>query len=454
MSPLRWLWAPFAGWLTANRERPDPGNGFRPRLEALEDRALPSTLTVLNTADSGPGSLRDTIAAAQSGDTIDFAPAVFGRTVDLTSGELVIDKSLTIECPADGAHQVEIGNFPFGRAIDITNSSASVVLANLRIEGEADMGGAVLNQGANLSLLGCWVNGLAGGSAGARGGGVYSAGGTLTISNSFVTGGAIAQTGAIKPDALGGVIYVADGAASITNTILGGYADSVPAASSGRALGVVVYLAKGKLTVTGCNFDGEPVALSDGYAAGGAIYQAAGSVVVDNCSFNGSSAETLHGDSAGGAIYSADGDLTVNNSAFLGDGFAGSTVAGGAIYKANGALNIQNTSFQLCSAFNGGAVYLAGCTGTIANCDFAKNDTAFGGLVPGNPAGGAIYVASGSLTLSNCTFAGNGIDPYQPFTIVGTAIDIAGGSVTISKNTFSGPSPLTEAEVVGPFAVG
>src|SRR5262245_50575616 len=110
MSPLRWLHAPFAGWLTAKRERPGPGNGFRPRLEALEDRALPSTLTVLNTADSGPGSLRDTIALAQSGDTIDFAPAVFGHNIILTGGELVIDKSLTIECPADGANRVVIGS--------------------------------------------------------------------------------------------------------------------------------------------------------------------------------------------------------------------------------------------------------------------------------------------------------------------------------------------------------
>src|SRR6266478_7088651 len=37
---------------------------FIPRLESLEDRSLPSTLTVLNNADSGPGSLRDTIAVA------------------------------------------------------------------------------------------------------------------------------------------------------------------------------------------------------------------------------------------------------------------------------------------------------------------------------------------------------------------------------------------------------
>src|SRR5262245_48116636 len=34
---------------------------FRPRLEALEDRTLPSAYVVATTADSGPGSLRDAI---------------------------------------------------------------------------------------------------------------------------------------------------------------------------------------------------------------------------------------------------------------------------------------------------------------------------------------------------------------------------------------------------------
>src|SRR5262245_43905143 len=46
---------------------------FRPRLEALEDRCVPSTLKVTNLDDFGnPGSLRYEIAHARSGDTIIF----------------------------------------------------------------------------------------------------------------------------------------------------------------------------------------------------------------------------------------------------------------------------------------------------------------------------------------------------------------------------------------------
>jgi hypothetical protein len=51
------------------------------QLLVLEDRTALSVLTVLNTADSGVGSLRDTIATAQSGDTIVFDPSLAYETI-------------------------------------------------------------------------------------------------------------------------------------------------------------------------------------------------------------------------------------------------------------------------------------------------------------------------------------------------------------------------------------
>src|SRR6516162_719475 len=72
---------------------------FVPRLEALEDRLVPSTLTVTNTNDKGPGSLRATITHASSGDTIVFDPGLSGQTITLTSDQLTINKNLDIEGP-------------------------------------------------------------------------------------------------------------------------------------------------------------------------------------------------------------------------------------------------------------------------------------------------------------------------------------------------------------------
>jgi hypothetical protein len=79
---------------------------FRPSLECLEDRTLPSTLTVVNLNDHGAGSLRAELAQARPGDTIVFAPQLQG-TLTLTSGELQVSQSVTIQGP--GAGNLSIG---------------------------------------------------------------------------------------------------------------------------------------------------------------------------------------------------------------------------------------------------------------------------------------------------------------------------------------------------------
>src|SRR5206468_8200181 len=66
---------------------------------------IPTTYTVTNAADSGPGSLRDALTRANTlpgtVDTILFDPAFFAapRTITLTSGELPVTDSVTIFGP-------------------------------------------------------------------------------------------------------------------------------------------------------------------------------------------------------------------------------------------------------------------------------------------------------------------------------------------------------------------
>src|SRR6266487_1364136 len=82
---------------------PRKHSAFRPRLEVLEDRWMPSILTVTNNLDTDrftppiPGSLRYEIGVAQSGDTIVFSQSLKGQTLTLNGEELYIDKSLDID---------------------------------------------------------------------------------------------------------------------------------------------------------------------------------------------------------------------------------------------------------------------------------------------------------------------------------------------------------------------
>src|SRR5262252_5385068 len=112
--------------------------------------ALPATIIVVtNTNDSGPGSLRDALAIANDGDTID-ASGVSG-TILLTSGELQINRNLTINGPGAGSLAVS-GNATL-RVFE--NFAAAVTISGLTImngNSPDQDGGGILNHGG-LTLL-------------------------------------------------------------------------------------------------------------------------------------------------------------------------------------------------------------------------------------------------------------------------------------------------------------
>ena len=83
------LFPTWLQWLTQGpghgkrRRRPSVWRGFRPRLDALEDRTVPSTFTVTSLADTGPGTLRAEVALANAhpgADAIQFAGGLHGFT--------------------------------------------------------------------------------------------------------------------------------------------------------------------------------------------------------------------------------------------------------------------------------------------------------------------------------------------------------------------------------------
>src|SRR5262249_35469442 len=189
---------------------------------ALEDRWLPSTLTVLNNLDSGPGSLRAAIAAASSGDTINFANSLKGQTITLTSGQLAITTNLDIEGP--GANKLAVSGNGLGRVFDIAGG-ASATLARLgNFNGSADPGDGLFNEpGASLTVIDCaFLGNVAVGAGFGLGGGILNEG-SATVSGSTFTGnqaiggdGGVGAGGAIS-DIVGATLVVSN--STFTNNL-------------------------------------------------------------------------------------------------------------------------------------------------------------------------------------------------------------------------------------------
>ena len=173
------------------------------------DHALPATVIVVtNTDDSGPGSLRDALAAANDGDIID-ATGVSG-TILLTSGELQITHAVTISGPGPGSLAVD-GNGTF-RVFD--NLISGVTISGFTItngSASGNNGGGIFHEGgdsATLRLSNCVVSG----NSADFGGGIFNANGTLTVDSCTISGnGAGFSGGGISSSAL-------DGAANLTIT--------------------------------------------------------------------------------------------------------------------------------------------------------------------------------------------------------------------------------------------
>jgi len=184
----------------------------------LAGTACAATLTVTNLNDSGAGSLRDSIASASPGDTIQFQ--VTG-TITLTSGELLIAQSLTITGP--GASQLAISGNHASRVIEIA-AGAPVSLSGLTIENGAALdgatphGGGILNQGT-LTITNSTIAGNSTVS-GSSGGGIANQDGTLTLESSTVTGNSSTNGGGIAN--LDGALAVNNSTLSYNSSVVGG----------------------------------------------------------------------------------------------------------------------------------------------------------------------------------------------------------------------------------------
>jgi len=221
-----------------------------------------ATLTVTNTNDDGAGSLRQAIADAASGDTIDFNLLDCPCTIPILSTGFQIQKSLTIlglgadQLFIDGSniadinrrlmfeiypgHTVTFDGLTIRRAMGLSSGgirnggdftlSNSVVSQNstgfyggvsnygtIKIIKSAIFGNASFSIGGlrNLGTATVVNSTLSGNASAEGGGGIYSAG-SLTVVNSTITGNYSGNNLPIE----GSGIRITSGTATLNNTIV------------------------------------------------------------------------------------------------------------------------------------------------------------------------------------------------------------------------------------------
>jgi predicted outer membrane repeat protein len=344
------------------------GRGRRPRLEVLEDRLSPATLTVNSTADTANAtdpylSLREAIAIVNSRtlpnglsdeirgqingtlhdgntDSIQFDPNAVTSPILLSQGQLtlgVMDGS-TAALTIDGGNGVTVDGNNASRIFQF-NRNFQAALSNLTL-----------------------THGAANGSFG---GALYNNAGTLTVSNVTLTanqsfqGGAIASTGSL----------------TVSNATI---------SSNTSSYGGAIYNS-GTATVMGCTLSSNAATSGQG----GGIFSD-GTLTLENSTVASNSARNAEG----GGIYNG-GTLTVLSSTLSG----GVADTGGGIYNDQGMVTMTNSALAANTASSGGGIENFFAT-------LAVNSSTISGNSVANGSGGGIE-NSGTLTVTNSTLSGN-----------------------------------------------
>lgn len=293
------------------------------------------TQTVTNTRDGGAGSLRAAITAAAPGDTIAFDLPT-PSTITLTTGELLINKNLTIVGPgmdnltvarssAEGVSAFRVFHIGAGSlavtvsGLTVSNGSADAVL-------DSGQGGGLFNESSgNVSVSECTFQSN---NAATNGGGVcHDGAGTLLLTDCLITG----------------------------NTSSFGYAGGLAAENS-----------RGSITLLRCT-----ISFSVSYFQAGGIYNFSGSVMslTDSIVSENLLTPDPGGAADGGGIFN-DGTLSMTGCTIAHNTTTGGSGAG--MINQGTATLVNSTFFGNTAAQDGGAVFDVGAT-TLTYCTITQN---------------------------------------------------------------------------------
>jgi hypothetical protein len=299
----------------------------RPAGAAADIGAVEMQKAHINSNDSGAGSLRQLIRDAPDGAVIDIEPCA-AVAVTLTSGELLIDKSLTLNGPGAGLLTVQRS-----AAQDTPEFRIFEIAAGKTV----NLFGMTISNGKATNF----DNGIL------YGGGIYNAGGTVNVSDSIISGNSIF---------FGGGIFNIHGTMSITNCAVSGNQSLAGGGGNGGGIYNLGTMSIKNSTVSN-NF-------SSAFAGGIANY---GTMTVIGSTVNGNSASrgdgggilnsdiattmsvtdsTISGNSGDGIFDNNDGTMNVTNCTISGNSGYGIRNFGGVVKVGNNIIAGNTGLFQ------------------------------------------------------------------------------------------------------------
>ena len=366
--------------------------------------AIPATsIAVTNCNDSGPGSFRQAVSDAVSGDTIDLTNTGCS-VITLTTGDILTGvNDLTLQGP--GALALSISGGDHYRPLEHIGTG-TLTINDLSIE----HGKKYLNNG----------------DLGAAGGGCIHSAGTVSLSNSWVKycdAGSSSTTAAVK----GGAVYGATGVGVANSIVSGSNAHS----SASGAYGGGVYT-PGFLTVAYSLIDhntvNSPTRPTGGGAQVGNFFGTHG-----GAAFFKYSTISNNSSGGGGGLYLT-GDIFMTNSTVSAN--AGGNTGGILMFNlgnATGPWKLNNSTVSGNTAIAGsGGVYVRGNNGEFENSTIAFNTT-HGSTKYG---GGVTIRSANNVDLQSVLISNNTTDKGDGN---GPQIDDIGG---ISGATLTGANNL------------
>ena len=248
-------------------------------------QAEANIIEVTNTNNGGAGSLRQALADAVDGGTITFANSIRNGIITLTSGELEVNKSVTID---GGNNNITVSGNNTTRVFNINDGTTAVLRVNisdLTITGGSTSanGGGIYNQ-ENLTLRDSTISS----NSAKYGGGILNRNSTVSITNSTLSSNS-------AEEAAGGILN-RNSTVSITNSTLS--SNSAEEAAGG------IFNYRSTTNITNSTISANSASNS-----GGGIFNLEGTVSITNSTISSNSAEY-----GGGGIFNIDSTASITSS--------------------------------------------------------------------------------------------------------------------------------------------